>query len=355
MSTSLEPDDVAAPPPGLDLWAGCAALRPPLERRLHEAVDDLCHPLDGPLGRIVFAPGKRLRPALTLAFATHLTAGAPTLDQRSRALDLAVSVELLHSATLVHDDLIDAASTRRAAPTVNAADGTAAAVVGGDSLIAAAFVTAASGGRHCTSLLVDTLLELCHGEAMQNSLRFDADAAADVVLDVARSKTGSLMRAACEFGAYAAGADVDVCVHAGRFGEQFGLVLQLVDDLLDIVSTPALAGKPVGVDFTSGVITPPAVAAMDLHPELRALLVRNPDDLARARSTALLRSADAVRAGVQLAFEHARDARDTLAPVCRSHPGTQELALAPERYVWHQLTTRVDPALAQLLPDRRAS
>lgn len=345
-----------------DAWQHCGALREPLERRLAEVLaagNGSSAPLGEPLSRIVSAAGKRLRAALTLTAARLLApdcgspwepgpgarpgAAAEPAGWQARALELAAAAELLHAATLVHDDLIDDAPLRRGVPTIHAREGRPAAVIGGDLLIAAASMLASGVSQRAGQVLAETLLQLCRGEALEGSLRFNPAAAPDQLLEVVALKTGSLLRAACLLGAEAAGADPFVREALGRFGMEFGIVLQLVDDLLDIVSTPELAGKPVGVDFAAGVPTLPAAFAMQLRPELRGMFHAGP--IERAQAIALLRSPDAVRAVIDVASGHAERAAEALAPL----PAARPLAGWPGDYLRQQLSSRCDPELGYLL------
>ncbi len=352
-----------------DGWQHCGALREPLERRLTEVLAGLSPtsvfaagtgapaPLGEPLSRIVSAGGKRLRAALTLTVARVLApdsgspwepgaqpdAAAGPAGWQSRALELAAAAELLHAATLVHDDLIDDAPLRRGVPTIHAREGGPAAVIGGDLLIAAASMLASGVSQRAGQVLAETLLQLCRGEALEGSLRFNPAAGPEELLEVVTLKTGSLMRAACLLGAEAAGAGPSASESLGRFGMEFGIVLQLVDDLLDIVSTPELAGKPVGVNFPAGVPTLPAAFAMQLRPELRGMFSAAPTD--RARAIALLRSPDAVRAVIDVASGHAERAAEALAPL----PAAGRLAEWPGNYLRQQLSSRSDPELGYLL------
>ena len=362
-SGQADPAQPARPaePAELDGWRHCAALREPLERRLADALADLSAPLGGPLNRIVSAGGKRLRAGLTLTVARLLTGtngpavavGQPASDRHHAALDLATAVELLHAATLVHDDLIDGAPVRRGVPTVHAAEGEPAAVIGGDALIAAASMLATGVSQRAGRLLAETLLELCRGEALEGSLRYDPTAGPEQLLEVVALKTGSLVRTACMLGAEAVGAAPSICEAIGRYGMEFGMVLQLVDDLLDIVSSPALAGKPVGADFRAGVPTLPAAFAMQLRPELRDMFGADRRAEHEQRhgaadppaALALLRCPDAIRAVLEVASAHADRAARALACV----PAVVELADWPSRYLRDQLNRRVHPDLAYLL------
>lgn len=317
-------------------WRLPAVTAARLSTVMDRAVADLAGPLTAPVRRILGAGGQRLRPALTLAVSQLGEEPRPT----SRALDRAAAVELLHCATLVHDDLIDGADVRRGTPTVNAAEGLGSAVLSGDLLLAAAYLLAARVGDG--AVIARTLASLCRGEALEAEGRFDDTVAVAHCLEVVRLKTGSLLQAACLLGAQCAGLDPDAADAVAEFGMHFGISLQLLDDVIDIVSTPRLAGKPVGVDFVAGTVTVPAALAMAEAPELRLLLRPGLDDLSRRRAHALLRSPSAVRSAVALAAEHAAAAADALRTVPLGGPSLEELAAWPGLFLRAQLLSKVD-------------
>jgi geranylgeranyl pyrophosphate synthase len=308
-----------------------------------------CGSLAEPLTSLVAAGGKRLRPALTIALASLLGDAALSRAAESDLVAAAAAVELLHTATLVHDDLIDGARWRRGRPTLSAVHGDAAAVIGGDALIGTAFAVATSVDDHAGALVAQTLLELCRGEALQEMRRFDPTAGTNDVMEVTRLKSGSLIRTACRLGAHVVTSDAAVVEAVAEFGLEFGIVLQVVDDLIDVISTPALAGKPVGADFASGVMTLPAVLALRRHPELAALVAPTADRSGRTASIQLLRSPEVVRGTVRAACDHAAAACRALAPLFGRFAGLTEAASWPKRYIDEQLGAQTEPSLAHLL------
>jgi geranylgeranyl pyrophosphate synthase len=150
-------------------------------------------------------------------------------------------------------------------------------------------------------------------------------------------------------GAQAAGADQHLIAAAGEFGMEFGITLQLLDDLLDVVSTPALAGKPVGADFLAGTMTLPIALAMRSSPELASMFGAGPDPHRRDRSLRLLRSADGVGATAACAADHARAARAALRSVLDGSPVIDHMADWPMLFLRSQLQSKVDPALVALI------
>ncbi|MGA5299689.1 polyprenyl synthetase family protein [Nucisporomicrobium flavum] len=309
-----------------------------IEDGLAERVAGVPEPLTGPCRRIVTAPAKRLRPTLVLS-AAACAGGALT----PATLGSAVAVELLHCSSLVHDDLIDAAAVRRGVPTVNAAEGPAMAIVAGDALIALAGEVAAGVDARTAAAISSTLGDLCRGEARELAGRYRAGLSLAEAIGTAEAKTGALLRAACRLGAESAGADPRLASALDAFGLAFGTCLQLVDDVLDVVSTDDLLGKPTGADFAAGIVTPPAVHALAASPELRTLLRPGLDDHERRRARALL-CEHGVGATVTLAWNLARHAERTLVAAAGfgDHLTVRALAALPGRYVRRQLT-RVPP------------
>jgi geranylgeranyl pyrophosphate synthase len=233
-----------------------------LEQRLAQAAGG-----HGPLlrryaGDTISAGGKRLRPLLVF-----LAAGAPP-PETDGLLRAAVAVELIHSATLVHDDVLDGSDLRRGRPTVFAAGGRRLATATGDLLFSRAFAElAATGSLASIRALSRASTELAAGELMQ---RADAWQAVPVerYLERCRLKTAVLFRAACELGAIEGGGPVAAL---GSFGEQIGTAFQLLDDVLDVTGPPARTGKPRGADLLDGTVTLPLLIARSLDPDLAAL------------------------------------------------------------------------------------
>jgi geranylgeranyl pyrophosphate synthase len=282
------------------------------------ALGDVPAALRDPCRRIALAGGKRLRAGLVLAVA----------DGADRAVPAAAAVELLHLATLVHDDLLDDAPVRRGVPTINAKEGTATALLAGDVLIGLAGRLAAGVGGGCGALLGEALIDLCAGQAREADHRFRADVTAGAVLDTAALKTGTLLATACELGARLSGRhDPDAL---RRYGLAFGTCLQLLDDLLDVLSDDETYGKPTGADFPAGVVTLPAVHGMAADPELRALL--RPGLTAEERR----RAGDLLRAGPGVPATVAEITRTT-ERAAGAAGGAPELAVLPRRYADRQL------------------
>ena len=319
-------------------WAPADEVVELLQQAVARAVRAAGGQLVEPLLRVTGAQGKLLRPMLTCAVAELGGRGRTEAE----VIDLAAAAELLHCATLVHDDLIDGASCRRGVSTISSREGSPSAIVGGDLLIAAAGLTAARIDPQAAGIVLVTLGELCRGEALQESLRFAPDTTPDAIVAVAAAKTGALLAAAGRLGALSFHAGPAELAAVAEFGVHFGIALQLVDDLLDIVSTPQLAGKAVGVDFAAGNLTFPAAQALAEQPELRDLFRPGPTPAGAETARELLAAADdALVATVQTAGKHAARAHQAIRDSALPGAGSARLAGWPAAYVARQLRTKI--------------
>jgi geranylgeranyl pyrophosphate synthase len=226
-------------------------------------------------GETVSAGGKRLRPLLV-----GLAAGAPPPESEG-LVRAAVAVELVHAATLVHDDVLDGSSLRRGRPTVFAAAGRDLATATGDLLFSRAFAElAATGSIEAVRTLSRASSELAEGELMQRADAFDTGISIDRYLERSRLKTAVLFRAACQLGALEADGPAEPLA---RFGEQIGMAFQILDDVLDVTGPPERTGKPRGTDVLDGTVTLPMILARESDrglAEVDLRRVRTPGDAA---------------------------------------------------------------------------
>jgi geranylgeranyl pyrophosphate synthase len=246
-----------------------------VERRMAELATGYGPLLAQHAGETIAAGGKRLRPLLVC-----LAAGAPP-PETDGVLRAAVAVELVHAATLVHDDVLDGSRLRRGRPTVFAQGGRPLATATGDLLFSRAFAELAAGGSiESVRVLSRAACELAQGELMQRGDAFDGQVSVERYLERCRLKTGVLFRAACELGALSADGPAD---QLGAFGERVGVAFQILDDVLDVTGPPERTGKPRGADLLDGTVTLPLIlaqaedsglATVDLHE------VRTPDQAA---------------------------------------------------------------------------
>lgn len=201
--------------------------------------------------------GKMLRPALLLL--TGRAAGN-LIDAH---ITLAAVVEMVHMATLVHDDVLDEADQRRRRPTINRIAGNEAAVLLGDYLISHAFhLCSRLDSQFASRRIGATTNTVCEGELLQNHHRGCTDLSESTYFDIIGRKTAALTATACELGAYYANADAPVVEAARQFGMDAGLAFQIVDDLLDVVGERSQVGKTLGRDAELGKLTLPTIHAL---------------------------------------------------------------------------------------------
>ncbi len=230
-----------------------------VEERLREQSQGHGERLGEEAGATLAAGGKRLRPLLVL-----LCAGA---DGGEDAVRAATAIELVHMATLVHDDVLDNASLRRGRATVAATSGRGTATAVGDLLFSRAFaLLAEQGDTRAAALLADASVALARGELAQRHDAFDAEIDERRYLERCQLKTAKLFECACLLGR-------DVAA-LGAFGAQIGLAFQLLDDVLDISGPPERTGKARGTDLLDGTVTLPLSAAAELEPTIRAVDLR---------------------------------------------------------------------------------
>jgi heptaprenyl diphosphate synthase len=204
---------------------------------------------------LIKAGGKRLRPALVLIASR---AGEPG----RRANDLAATaIELVHLATLYHDDVIDETETRRGVPTAHAKWGTDVAVLAGDYLFASGSALGADAGGEVPGILARAIAEVCEGQIAETEATGDPLRPVDDFLDTIGKKTGALFRASCDLGAATAGVSAGDRAALVGFGSHLGLAFQMVDDLLDLTGDPRVTGKMPGTDLKEGVYTLPVLLA----------------------------------------------------------------------------------------------
>jgi geranylgeranyl pyrophosphate synthase len=273
---------------------GLTAVLEEVEIRLRASVET--HPgLVADIGREAFAAGgKRLRPLLCYL-------ASP--DSREPPYEAALAVELIHMATLVHDDLIDGAEFRRGSPAAWSAYGPAPARAAGDYLFARAFAElSVPGDPWGIDVLSDATLCLARGEAMQRRQTHDPDTTAEAYLERCGLKTGKLFEAACRLGAGPERPEL------GEFGLALGIAFQIADDILDCTGETIETGKVAGTDLREGTPTLPLLLAAREDPVVREALAGGPLDGALVR----VASTGALERSREVALEYAARARSCL-------------------------------------------
>lgn len=213
--------------------------------------------------------GKRVRPALTIL--SNYAVGGD--GSRYNSIRMATVMEFLHTATLVHDDIIDKADTRRKRPTVNALYGNETAVLMGDWLYMSAFETSlAERSLPVLDILTSVTRKMTEGEILQLTLLGEADVSEAQYFDVLKRKTAYLFSASCEIGSILGGASEKQQTALRDYGLYLGTAFQLIDDLLDFTSSEEVLGKAAGADLLGGKVTLPLIYLRDTEPNARAMV-----------------------------------------------------------------------------------
>jgi heptaprenyl diphosphate synthase len=249
----------------------------------------------------VEAGGKRLRPALVVCSAVA-AAGHDAVSER--VIDAATAVELLHLASLYHDDVLDAAAMRRGRPSANTLWGNHAAVLGGDVLLAHAYRVAAELGACELRRLAHTLAALCSGQIAECATQFDVRRELAQYDESIRGKTAALLATSCWLGAWTTGAAPATAEALACFGMELGVTFQIVDDVLDLYGHGLEIGKPAGSDLRAGVFTLPVLMTLPHDPGLVELLVEGIDEHGVAEVAERVRAVGADRRAIGLALDH---------------------------------------------------
>ena len=230
-----------------------------VEEKLRRVVKSDVEVLDQASQHIITSGGKMVRPRLL--FLSYLAAGGDDLDE---VVPMAAAVELVHTATLVHDDINDHSLTRRGKITVHARWGRTFALLTGDYLFAKVYEMMAPYGARTNTIMAEATVLLVEGETLQAAAAKSGQIDRETYKQIIALKTASLFRAAAEMGALLGGGDEDIVGHLSDYAHNLGLAFQIVDDVLDIVGDPETMGKPVGVDLPQGM------GAVSMHNGRRA-------------------------------------------------------------------------------------
>jgi len=285
------------------------ALRGRVEQALRDAVNSDDAFLTEVASHLIVAGGKRVRPLFAIASAA--AGGAEITDDIVRG---GVAVELVHLGSLYHDDVIDEAPTRRTVESVNARWGNLTAILAGDFLLARASEIAASLGTEVAGLLAATIGRLCEGEVGELKTAYNVDRTEDAYFSAIEGKTAALFATACRIGGLVGALPRPQVEALTSFGLAYGMAFQIVDDVLDVTSTEAEQGKPVGHDLVEGVYTLPVLRALAAGDGLRDLLGRPIEDPELSKALSMVRSDGAVSGAMATAREYAAKAVAALEP-----------------------------------------
>jgi len=296
-----------------------------VEQRMRAQAEGNHPDLASALEHVIAAGGKRVRPTITL-----LSGGLFGADT-DRLMNLAAAIELLHTATLVHDDLIDGALLRRGMSTLNASWSPAATVLTGDFVFArAAKLAAETDSVAVMHLFAETLTIIVNGEINQ-LFHSKGIASREDYYHRIYAKTASMFELATGAAAMLSPVDESIVTATRRFGYEIGMAFQIVDDILDFTGDQANVGKPVASDLRQGLITLPALYYLESHPEdkdLRWMLNGGYNEKRVDQLVAAIRKSDAIPQAMKEARSFAQRALDIL----------EDLPVGPERQALAELT-----------------
>ena len=317
----------------LDVWWEpiCSHMEQ-VEHLLHETLSRTGEPL-GPRLCGVMGGGKRVRPALILL------SGCILASDMSPFYRLAAAVEMLHTATLIHDDVLDQADLRRGMRTLHTTWPVGVTVLAGDYLLAqAASLVAELGQPRILKVFADALCAICAGEIRQAFLTRGSSFHQDYYRSI-EAKTASLFAAATEMAGILAGAEEAQVAALRHFGHELGLAFQIVDDVLDLTGDEVHLGKPAGSDLCQGLITLPVLyylqGAGDEDPVQAVLSGRRDAQSVRA-AIAAVRASGAIASALAEARAHARQGQEALAAL-PDRPARQTLCLLAEYVVQREM------------------
>jgi heptaprenyl diphosphate synthase len=250
---------------------------------------------------LIVAGGKRLRPVMTIAAAQ--VGGKAEVSED--VIQGAIACELVHLGSLYHDDVMDESTMRRGVDTVNAKWGNLQAIVAGDFLLARASGIAASLGNEIAGLLARTIAELCEGQIEELQHTYSVARTVPSYLVSIEGKTASLFATSARIGALVAGHDADVVDAITNYGTAFGMVFQIVDDILDVIATDAELGKRAGHDMEEGVYTLPVLLTLAQQSsdsdELRSFLGKPLSQTERERALVIVRAHEGIQSAIESA------------------------------------------------------
>ena len=281
-----------------------------VEALLRERHDGQHEAVGVAVDHLVGSGGKRLRPALVLLSA-HMCGAA-----MEQAVFAAAAVEMLHTATLVHDDLIDGALIRRGMETLNVQWSPSATVLIGDYVFAyAAYLASQANNVRLMQRFAETLMTICNGEIQQMLNGRHSQSGRQEYERRIYAKTASLIAMSAEAGAILAGAAVETTHSLRAYGEQLGLAFQIVDDVLDYVADETRLGKPVGSDLRQGLVTLPVLFFLDTEPNHTAVLrvlEGNPSEDMVDQAVRVVAGSSAIQRALEVARQHAVRAKEVL-------------------------------------------
>lgn len=287
--------------------------------------------------RILGAGGKRLRPGLVALSARAISVDADA----DRIANVGAALELVHMATLVHDDVVDNSDVRRGTATANAVFGNGMAVITGDFLLARSMsLLTRENDMEVVRIVADVTIEMAEGEVLEMLAARDAELGEDAYMEIVTRKTAAFLAGCCRAGALVAHASPDQVAHLSDYGLLLGRAFQIADDVLDYAGDPAITGKPAGGDLREGRATLPLLHALRTLPEtdrrtvLEAFGRGDVSDAEVLAVIGLITECGAVNHALRIAESAASAARDSLCGL-PAGPAADSLAQLAD-YVVHR-------------------
>jgi len=277
---------------------------------------------------LIFAGGKRIRPAAALLM-FHACVSPGRDGRRGDMTDVATALELIHSATLLHDDIIDGSDRRRGRDSALRRFGLADTLVAGDFVFSRAFELCARFEEEIVRWASAACVSLTEGEMLQGRLRHNPTVTIDDYLEIIARKTASLFELGARTAAYLAGAGKDVTAAAAETGHHLGMAFQMIDDLLDVAGHTSETGKPTSADLRDGNPSMPIVLALERDPELRRLFSKpalDDDDI--SRTVARIQASGVLETVRARADSHVTSALDRIRTLPNPHARDALAALA---------------------------
>lgn len=316
MSSRLRAEPLSeGPAQAFDVEAAMARV----ETTIQAAIDCQEPLLARMVAELVQAGGKRLRPRIAI-----LAFSACGGQEPEAVIDAAAAFELIHTASLVHDDIIDQSPLRRGRPTVHMSYGISHALVAGDFLFTQGFALSGKLGPQVIAVTAEACVRLAEGEVMEQRLLAE-EVDEEAYLEIIVKKTAEPIRACAKTGALLAGATPEVVEALGQYGVEVGIAFQIADDVLDIAGNPAETGKVVGQDAKTGVLTLPVGLGADAQTFRELARNTDPEELRK-----LLEAAGAIEKARAVATKYAERAKGRLDVLPASPAKDALLALADQ-------------------------
>jgi heptaprenyl diphosphate synthase len=295
------------------------------------------------LSRVTKNMGKRLRPKILLA----LVAGLNNVVDDS-VISSCVAVELVHMASLIHDDIIDESDFRHGAPTISNLEGINNAIVDGDYLLAKACLEGIKVNSEVGQKIAEAITRLCEGQSLEMNMKYDLNRTKSNYLETISGKTASLFAITCEIAGICSRLDKRSINHLKDYGHNFGMAFQVLDDLADLMSTTELLGKETGNDIKEGVYTLPIIIGLNSSQKESVKSFIKQSVSSHDKLNKLLVSSNAVSDSIEFVHECNKKAKESLSKLNKNKQLASliEFPRNYENFITAKLLTLPDKALS---------